>query len=456
MKRKKFLLFLAIFALICGSAAVYYISASNKEEVTFEETEAKYKTRMEAAPTDGSKPSDYESDENIAYVLYQLKTGKDYTATTRGSAVSVGQTQDIYNRKIKNGNEYLVDTVSSGLLEVGKQKYFKDNVVLMRDFVSRNGDNITWVTDTPVCVSYKGFISMYGSVPEGASAYIICEETILSISEVQTTEDGFYSISLELNPDDEYAPFWYRREISMNSSSLTIPEFSSIKIEYVFNDSWEVQRIRTQEEYKVTPKVAPVTVSCKTDITEVFDYENYEFPATDMEYFNKYKDMKPAGDEGVIIEEEETALSYITGSLMAGGEKTFDLNVKINNQTINGKIGLDISDLENIKIKLGIDKLQVVFADNTAYIDLGTTKIKANVNDIMSIIGSTSPETASVEFDVNQIMNDLNSANITETDTHVYMDVTLNLMGIELPIKFVILKTESGYDMESISANISK
>ena len=35
---------------------------------------------------------------------------------------------------------------------------------------------------------------------------------------------------------------------------------------------------------------------------EVFDYENYEFPATDMEYFNKYKDMKPAGDEGVIIE----------------------------------------------------------------------------------------------------------------------------------------------------------
>ena len=103
MKRKKLLLFLSILALICGSAAVYYISASNKEEVSFGEEEAKYKTRIEAAPTDGSTPLDYDSDDNIAYVLYQLQTGKDYTSITRGSAVSVGQTQDIYNRKIKNG-----------------------------------------------------------------------------------------------------------------------------------------------------------------------------------------------------------------------------------------------------------------------------------------------------------------------------------------------------------------
>ena len=455
MKRKKLLLFIAILTLICGSAAVYYISASNKEEVTFGEEEAKYKTRLEAAPTDGTIPSDHNSYDNIAYVLHQLKTGNDYTAVTRGSAVSVGQTQDIYNRKIKNGDTYLVDTVSSGLLEVGKQKYFKDNVVLMRNIVSKDGDNITWEDKEPMCLTYNGYIKMYGSVPTEPCSYIICEDTILSISDIKTTEDGLYSISIDLNPDGEYAPFWYKREITMNSSSLSVPEFLKINVEYVFNEKWEVQRIRTQEEYKVTPKVAPVTVACKTDITEEFDYENHEFPAEDMAYFEKYKDLKPAGDDGIIIEEEEAALSYITGSLMAGGEKTFDLNVKINEQAINGKVALDISNLENIKIKLGIDKLQVVFQDNTAYIDLGSTKLKANVNDIMSLIGSISTESAGLNLDVDQIMNDLNNANITETDTHVLMDVKLNLLGIELPITFKISKTETGYDMESISAKIN-
>ena len=457
MKRKKLLLFLAILALalICGFAAVYYISASNKEEVTFGEEEAKYKTRIEAAPTDGSKPSDHNSYDNVAYVLHQLKTGNDYTSITKGSSVSVGQTQGIYNRKIKNGESYLVDTVSDGILVVGKQKYFKDNVVLMRDIESIDGENFTWEDKEPMCLSYNGYIKMYGTVPVDPCAYIICEDTILSISDLTTTEDGLYSISIELNPEDEYAPFWYKREISMNSSSLSIPEFLSINVEYVFNQNWEVQRIRTQEEYKVTPKVAPVTVACKTDITEVFDYENHEFPADAMSYFDKYKDLKPAGDDAIIVDEEETALSYITGSLMAGGEKTFDLNVKINDQSINGKIGLDISNLDNIKVKLGIDKLQVVFQDNIAYIDLGTTKIKADVNDIMGMIGSLGTESAGIELDVNTIMNDLNNAIITETDTHVIMDVKLNLLGIELPIKFTILKTENGYDMEAISANIN-
>ena len=457
MKRKMIYLAIFLITLFSGAIAVYYINRSNSGEVVFGEGEAKYKTRLEAAPTDGSTPADYDSNLNIAYMLYQLKNGENFTSTTKGAAISVGQTQDIYNRKIKNGDEYLIDTLSSGLLVVGKQKFFSENKVLMRDFVSKDDNyNITWSTNEPVCLSYNGYIKMYGSLPSDPSSYIICDETILSISELSKTEDGFNTISIDLNPGEEYAPFWYRREIAINSSSITVPEFKSIKIEYVFDDKWVVQRIRTQEEYKITPKVAPITVECQTDITEIFDYDNYEFPSSDMDYFKQYKDMTPS-DGGDLPAEEETALSYITSSLMTGGEKTFDIKLNINDELVTGKVGLDISDLNNIKVRLKVDKLQVVFENNTVYIDLGDTKIKANINDITSLLGSTSvaSEGEGLSLDVNQIMNDLNNAVIVETETHVEMDVKLNLLGLELPIKFVILKTEAGYDMEKISTNIS-
>ena len=215
-----------------------------------------------------------------------------------------------------------------------------------------------------------------GSLPTYPSAYIICKDTILEISETIQLEDGQYSISVTLNPNWEYAPFWYRREVSTNASSLSEPIFSEIKLEYIFDANWRVHEIKTKEKYSVTPKVAPITVNCDTNISEKFDYEHYELDADAVEFFNRFKDLTPS--DGVVEPSENTPLSYITGSLLGGSnkEKTFDIFVKINDKEIKGKLALNITDLNDVGVKLSLGDLQIIYQNKT--VDRKSTRLNSS------------------------------------------------------------------------------
>lgn len=289
MKKKIIFLSIFILVLLIGGVAIFYFTQSNRDSVTFADEEAKYKTYTEQAPTDGSLPSDHDSLSNIAYVLWVLENTENYSSQTKGSAVSAGQTQEILNQRFVNGSIQVVNTYSGGLVTLGKQKYFQNGKVLIRDFTSKDGDNISWKTDQPECITNKGYITRYGWLPNQATAYIICKETILEISETQSLENGLYSLTLTLNPDREHAPFWYRREVATNASSLDEPAFSSIVIEYIFDAQWRVQEVKTQEKYTVKPKVAPIPVVCETNLTEVFNYETYKINQDDLDFLNNIR-----------------------------------------------------------------------------------------------------------------------------------------------------------------------
>ncbi|MDE6584686.1 MAG: hypothetical protein K2K15_04715, partial [Anaeroplasmataceae bacterium] len=465
MKKKIIFLSIFILVLLLGGVAIYYFTMSNGPTITYADTQAKYKTETKPAPTDGSLPIDHDSYSNIAYVLWVLEHTERYSSTTRGTAVSVGQTQVIYNVRRVNGKEQLVDTVSDGLVTVGKQKYFIDGKVLLRDFVSRDGDNIEWKQEEPECITNKGYIKRYGWLPTQATAYIICKDTILEISETTALDNGLYSITLVLNPDMDYAPYYYQREIATNASSLVKPEFYSIKLEYIFDANWVVQEVRTQEQYMVKPKVAPIPVTSDTNIVEVFDYENYEFDASAMDYFNQYKDLKPS--DGEVTPSETTPLSYITGSLLGDTtkDKTFDVKIEIEDQVILGKLSLNISDLNNIGVKVSLGDLQIVFDSDVVYIDYGTTKLKCNINEVGAVLEPLIQEIVlknlgkpsldlSNSLNVNQIMQDLNTATVVENENSVQLTTVLNLMGITLPLDFNIAKNGNDLDLLSISSNI--
>lgn len=464
MKKKIIFLSIFILLLIAGGVGIFYFTQSNRDAVTFADGDAKYKTETKEAPLDGTLPLEHNSYDNLAYVLWVLEHEEHFSSTTNGTSVSVGQTQVIYNHKVVNGDEQLVDTVTSGLVSLGKQKYFKDGKVLIRDYISKEGDQITWKQDDPECITFKGFISRYGSLPTYPSAYIICKDTILEISETIQLEDGQYSISVTLNPNWEYAPFWYRREVSTNASSLSEPIFSEIKLEYIFDANWRVHEIKTKEKYSVTPKVAPITVNCDTNISEKFDYEHYELDADAVEFFNRFKDLTPS--DGAVEPSENTPLSYITGSLLGGSnkEKTFDIFVKINDKEIKGKLALNITDLNDVGVKLSLGDLQIIYQNKTVYIDYHAIKLKGNVDEVKEVItplidalilknmgGNTSP---ALDFDVNQIMNDLNNAQVIETEDHVQLNLSLNLMVIDLPLTFDISKNGNELDLLSITSDI--
>ncbi|MBD5390939.1 hypothetical protein HDR67_02925, partial [bacterium] len=469
---KKKIIFLSIFILLLaiGGVGIYYFTQSNRKPVVWADEEAKFQTYTAPAPTDGTTPLDHDAYDNIAYVLWVLEHTKQYSSHTEGTSVSVGQTQVIYNHRRVNGDEQLVDTISGGLVSLGKQKYFLDNKVLIRDYISKKDDNIQWKTDEPECITKDAYIKRYGWLPNQASAYIICKDTILEISEVTLLDNGLYSITVSLNPDKDYAPFWYQREISTNSSSLTKPVFSSISLEYVFDANWRVQEINTKEKYKVTPKIAPILVDCATNIKETFNYDEYEFDTSAMEFFNQYKNLVPVGGE-TDIPEKNTPLTYITGSLLGGDtkEKTFDLTIQIQDRVIKGKLLLNISNLNNVVVKVSLGDLQVAYVDHEVFIDYGTIKIKCNIDEASVILEplleeilldqnhTSSPSNTSL--DLGQIMNDINAAVVTETENSVQLDLTLNLMGFDLPLIFNIARSvdEKGtetLELRSIQSNM--
>ena len=465
MKKKIIFLSIFILVLLIGGVAIFYFTQSNRDSVTFADEEAKYKTYTEQAPTDGSLPSDHDSLSNIAYVLWVLENTENYSSQTKGSAVSAGQTQEILNQRFVNGSIQVVNTYSGGLVTLGKQKYFQNGKVLIRDFTSKDGDNISWKTDQPECITNKGYITRYGWLPNQATAYIICKETILEISETQSLENGLYSLTLTLNPDREHAPFWYRREVATNASSLDEPVFSSIVIEYIFDAQWRVQEVKTQEKYTVKPKVAPIPVVCETNLTEVFNYETYKINQDDLDFFEQYKDLTPS--DGEVEPEETTPLSYITGSLLGGNqkEKTFDVLIQLEERKLQGKLALNISDLNNVGVKLALGDLQIIFENNTVYIDYNSIKVKGNVDEVSTILepllrvillkdSNSTTASGDSSFDVGQIMNDINNATIQETEESVTLDLALNLMGLKLPLRFLIAKDGKELDLLSIQSTI--
>ena len=460
MKKKIIFLSIFIFTLLAGGVGIYFYTQTHRAPITWAE-EAKYKTYTEPAPTDGSMPTDYDSYMNIAYVLWTLEHTENFSSTTRGTAVSVGQTQEILNRRIVNKDMQVVETYSGGLITLGKQKYFINNRVLLRDYASKNGETFTWKTDEPECITEEAYKKRYGWFPTQSTAYIICNETILEISDITVLEDGLFSIKLSLNPGEFYAPFWYAREVSTNASSLSKPAFSSIEVEYIFDANWRVHKVNTKEKYKVTPKVAPLTVDCVTNIEEIFNYDTYKIDDTTIQFFDQYKDKQPAGGE--IVEEPETPLSYITGALLGStGEQKFNLSISLNGNQLQGQIALDLSNLNQIGLKVRFGNFQIVYQNDTAYIDLGSNKVKLNKNEFMELLAPmlnlTSTDKTQDEsslFDVNQIMSDIASSKITKEENKVTIDTTLQLVGIKVPLQFVILEEDQKMSLISISTSIA-
>ncbi len=462
---KKKIIFLSIFILIItiGGVAAFYFTRANQQPIVYGKGEvAKYKTDTRPAPTDGTTPIDHDSYDNIAYILWVLEHTDQYSSLTEGTAISVGQKQTIYNHRRVNGKEQLVDTISGGLVTLGKQKYFKDGKVLIRDFISKNENEILWKEDEPECISNSQYIIRYGWLPTQATAYIICKETILEISELTELGDGTYSISLSLNPDKDYAPFWYKREVATNASSLTEAKFSSIQIEFIFDKEWRIQEVNTKEKYNVTPKVAPIAVNCETNIHEKFTYEKPDLgPALD--YFTQYKDLEPSDGADTPTVEENTPLSYITGSLLSGKEKEhlFKIHIALEDgMDLEGKLSLDISDLNDVKVKVSVGDLQIVYESKVVYIDFNQLKVKCNIEEaslvlqplLEEILYGENASGVSPDFDINQIMNDINNAIVTETENTVRLDLALNLMGISMPLTFDIQKSGDELDLRGISS----
>ena len=460
MKKKKKLrlrtkIILIITSLILAVAAgfgAFLIIGASQGQAEIEESEAQYKTTLIEAPTDGSLPTDHNPMDVIAYSLWTVANTSEFKVTTTGTANALVATQQISNSRIVKDGKAMISTVSSGMVNVAKQRYFSDGKVLLRDPEKIDGINVLWKDQIPECITYNQNIKRYGWLPFQANGYIICEETYLNKDEIELIDnnDGTYLIKFDLDPADDKAPFWYRREVLTNASSQMVPRFESIHMEFTIDAKYRILKQDIQEKYTV--KSMGIEAGTTTDCHDVFEYDNIEFDQDFLNYFLKYGNLTPSEETDDDINTEIDNLTMLVESLMSN-TNPLDLVLDINGTKVNGKVSLDISDLTNVSVKALIDQLYVEFKDNNLFIKLGDNlKLKSSIDDIMGLL----PESldTGMSIDTSEIIAAINNAEVTEDGNIIRFSPTLNLAGIELPLEFEIEKTDDSYKLLNAKTNI--
>ncbi|MBR4496992.1 MAG: hypothetical protein IKP12_07680, partial [Acholeplasmatales bacterium] len=450
--KKKLIIFIILFCVLLagGGVGIYFVNAANEAVVSFDESDAKYATTLKETPTNGTKPDDYDSLTNIYYALYNLEHKEAFSCITTGEAKASVATQAISNSRVVIGDEALVSTISDGIIKIGTQKYFvnKGEKVLLRTHQSISDCKAIWKTDTPECITTDAYILRYGWLPFKAIGYIICDDTVLEASPLKY-ENGAYEITLNLDPNGDKAPFWYRREVATNGSSTMIPEFSLINLTYRFDENWNVLSVHAQEKYLV--KSMGIKTTCETNCYDTYTYDNVSFDKDSYDFFQQYKDLSAKeGSDDVKVD----ALTMLTSSL--ANEETgenLDLSIKFNDKLVEGLCSIDITDLNNLKVKVLAKDLYVEYSDYL-YISLGNLKLKSDTESLKALLDEFNGTIPNVEaIDTAGILAAFDNAKIEEIDNETVVNVTFNLLGYDINLEYSTYKDDVDYILNYVKVN---
>ena len=292
MKFKKVLIIItAILILIGIGITIYYIVAwAGAKKIdpivitttqTTTQKEENYEMRSEDYRSDlmtrnpGKTITDYTVKEVVAVALDTLNKCKQFSSDTQGEAKSFGITQKIVGKRVVKDDLSYTTSLSSGLLKTCYDAFFDETDVKYRKTNTVNDLVPVYDDSKTETITYEEFISRYGSLPTDAITYVINSKTYLADPTMEKLTDGNYKIKMDLNPAGDMAPFWFKRSVATNGSSDYEPEFSRIHIEITINSDFRILSYYTEETYKVYSIIA---ATADTKYTEVFTYDNVDFP----------------------------------------------------------------------------------------------------------------------------------------------------------------------------------
>ena len=295
MKKWIFMIILSSFLLLLSSFGLFMAIRANKPIATIKMSEAKYVSYDLETPTSGT-PEDYNAKDNVAYTLYKIKHINSFKVKTTGSSNAAGFVkQEVNNTRTVIGDEAIITTITAGFINNATERFFKglDQSVLYRTAtkVDKKELDATFPTDkAPECVSKEKYMSDYGWYPYQLTGYIICDETYLKDPTMKKNNNETYTLSLELDPDDDKAPFWYRREILINSSSTMVPEFNKIHLDITIDSNWTPLYVDYEESYTVE-RIFKVTTT--TNVKDSFYYEDISFDEDKYNFYKNYLSLEP-------------------------------------------------------------------------------------------------------------------------------------------------------------------
>ena len=398
MSKKKIIIFSILLCL--AIIATFYFLGCHKNDFTDDinlNGINEQQSTVKQKPSDGSTPADHSPADNFAYALYDLLEAGSFVGESSGQTVSLGVEQNVKAVRYVNGDEVLKRSLShSTFKSVGVEMFVSGKNYVLRDATSlKSVDEVTWGAD-PYRVTEENFISKFGGVPNGITAYVLTENTILS-SEFLGEENGIYAYRYIL--DNALATTKIRLEMRTMAGTKTLPNFEEVALTVYMDGNWRIQKTETACVYKVDMLGG---VTCKESLTEVFSAigEGKEIPDADV--FRPYLDAEITEDDGEFTPD---AMYYLTNGFneyMTGTPLNLSLEIKgAVNAVGSASVNIDANDLANIRARVLLDELAVGdinlndlfvgYGAGSVYAGLGEFKFKTTVEELVGFIDKIMP-----------------------------------------------------------------
>lgn len=411
-------------------------------------------------PTDGSSAIDYNVVDNFRIAAQKLNDAKSFEVNTTGLVKASIVDQDITARRIIKDGQIFYEAISSSAYVKKLDRYFFDLNGANNLILYQKGTDIKNPKWSDVIEIAKGdFDNSFGYIPQEICYYDIpINNSTIDDAQVITEQNGQYIGEITFNQN---AVEHYKTEIMVSSGSKTIPDFSKIKLRFIMDYEWNLQKIEKEEAYQIL-KAGVGNVNCSVTFEDVFSNVGtvQGFPSEVDPFF----EFVPNGETGK-VENELTIIDYLQ---MAFGEY-LDLNNSSGiafKEPINAKadinafgtdlalsLGLDLNNnIYNIKIN---DRFFISYQEGLIYLNADKVKVRLNPNNVLNYLDISTKDLASGQ-DLNNVLEDiLNNGKITKNGDNVAIDLNFELFSIKFDIKMNLVKTEDdAFKLVNIIGNV--
>ena len=411
-------------------------------------------------PEDGSTPDMHTALENIAYMNAAFKAQESWYSEMHGTTDASIMKQSVSTfKQYSDGVLIVADITSSAMVKAARQFCYTGDEVMWRLGSTYDASSFEemlsceWKSGEPYAHMYlKDFIAENGLPATEFSVYIINEETLLSADEVVKNQDGTYSQTYYLDPAEDKAPAHYANQMVFSGGLTALPEFTSIRITYTFDDEWQVLESVVEESYKAT---MGISVSCSSAFTTQYEYGTERAKSSAYEdYFKQYAGGEVSGPE----EDVPTAVGCLGeafGSVLTG-PVVFDLSLTLNGTPLEGAVYLDIGDMtpDTIALRADFGILQLWLEEGEAYLQYGGIRGKLALEELM---GALPLSEGGEGLDLDALLAQLGEGAFTYDETSAALSAQLSLGSLSLPVQFSFLLDENGHaSLGNVSTQIER
>lgn len=191
-----------------------------------------------------------------------------------GKVVSMGVTQKINTKTIKQNNKFFYENVSVSSLVSATNRFYLENDIITRIKGSVKGNTVNWTgaTSTLTKEEYK---QLMGVQITDFMSYIISSKTITYGSDVVLNESGNYEFTIKL--DKVTSVVNYVKNMKETGGLGDYPKFNEdINIKIVMDSNYRILTFTSNENYKVKKGI---WVDAVGDLTNTFTYDgNFVVP----------------------------------------------------------------------------------------------------------------------------------------------------------------------------------